>query len=157
MTGTSVRWYRVLAGTIALTGNQLGRGRGHFVGRASELGAVRRRLGGVSEVVLVEGEAGIGKTLFLAEVLAEPAGFRVVHACADELDGRRPFGSLIDALDCRRSSADPLSAEIARLVDEAAAEFRIVERLSERLELMALEQPSVVALDGARWAASPTA
>ena len=95
------------------------------------------------DVVLVEGEAGIGKTRFLAEVLAEPAGFRVVHARADELDGRRPFGPLVDALDCRRSSADPLSAEIARLIDEVAAEFRIVERVSERLERMAIDEPLV--------------
>ena len=136
MTGASVR--RVLPPSralLAVTAHQLRRGRGHFVGRSSEFGAVRQRLGGVSEVVLLEGEAGIGKTRFLAEVLAERAGFRVVHARADELDGRRPFGSLVDALDCRRSSADPLSAEIARLIDEAAAEFRIVQRLSERLEL----------------------
>ena len=103
-------------------------------------------------MVLVEGEAGIGKTRFLAEVLAEPAGFRVVHARADELDGKRPFGSLVDALDCRRSSADPVSAEIARLIDEAAAEFRIVQRVSELLEHMALEGPLVVAIDDLQWA-----
>ena len=152
MTGSSIRQYCLLAVTIVLTGDQLRRGRGDFLGRSSEFSAVRRRLGKVSEVVLLEGEAGIGKTRFLSEVLAEPADFRVVHARADELDGRRPFGSLIDALDCRRSSADPLSAEIARLIDEAAAEFRIVQRISERLELMALEAPLVVALDDLQWA-----
>ncbi len=103
-------------------------------------------------MVLVEGEAGIGKTRFLAEVLAEPVGFHVVHAGADELDGRRPFGSLVDALDCRRSSADPLSAEVARLIDEAAAEFRIVERVSELLERIALAGPLVVAIDDLQWA-----
>ena len=120
-------------------------------GRA-EFGAVRQHLGGGGEVVLIEGEAGIGKTRFLAEVLAVRAGVRVVHARADELDGGRPFGSLVDALDCRRSSADPLSAEIARLIDEAAPEFRIVERLSERLEQLALEEPLLVAVDDLQWA-----
>ena len=76
----------------------------------------------------------------------------MVHARADELDGRRPFGPLVDALDCRRSSADPLSAEIARLIDEAAPEFRIVQRLSERLELLALEAPLILAVDDLQWA-----
>jgi ATP/maltotriose-dependent transcriptional regulator MalT len=125
---------------------------GNFLGRSNELGAVRQHLGGVGEVVLLEGEAGIGKTRFLAEVLAERAGVRVVHARVDELDGRRPFGALVDALDCRRSSADPLCAEIARLIDEAAAEFRIVQRLSERLERLALEEPLVIAVDDLQWA-----
>ena len=48
--------------------------------------------------MLVEGEAGIGKTRFLAEVVSGPAGFGVVHAVAEELDSTRPFGSLLDAL-----------------------------------------------------------
>ncbi len=103
-------------------------------------------------MVLVEGEAGIGKSRFVAEVLTEPAGFRVVHAGADALDGRRPFGLLVDALECRRSSTVPLCAEIARLIDEAAAEFRIVQRVSELLEHMALEGPLVVAIDDLQWA-----
>ena len=130
----------------------LRRGRGHLLGRSDELRAVRQHLGGGGEVVLVEGEAGIGKTRFLAEVLAERAGVRVVQARADELDGRRPFGALVDALDCRRSSADALCAEIARLIDEAAAEFRIVQRLSELIERLALEAPLVIAVDDLQWA-----
>jgi DNA-binding CsgD family transcriptional regulator len=132
--------------------DELSRGRGHFLGRSNESDAVRARLGGAGEVVLVEGEAGIGKTRFLAEALAEPVGVRVVHARADELDGTRPFGALVDALDCRRSSADPLCAEIAQLIDEAAAEFRIVQRISERIEGLALEGPLVVAIDDLQWA-----
>ena len=102
--------------------------------------------------MLVEGEAGIGKTRFLAEVVSGPAGFGVVHAAAEELDSTRPFGSLLDALDCRRSSADPLRAEIARLIDEAAAEFRIVQRVSDLLEHIALQQPLLVVVDDLQWA-----
>ena len=132
--------------------DEVSRGRGHFFGRSNELDAVRARLGSVGEVVLVEGEAGIGKTSFLAEALAARAGVRVVHARADELDGIRPFGALVDALECRRSSADPLCAEIAQLIDEAAAEFRIVQRFSERIERLALEGPLVVAIDDLQWA-----
>jgi DNA-binding CsgD family transcriptional regulator len=142
----------LVAAIIAIVANDSLRGRGPFLGRSSELGAVRQRVAGVGGVVLLEGEAGIGKTRLLAEVLAERGGVRVVHARADELDRGRPFGLLVDALDCRRSSADPLSAEIARLIDEVAPEFRIVQRLSERLELLALEEPLILAVDDLQWA-----
>ena len=104
------------------------------------------------EIVLIEGEPGIGKSRFLAEVLTDAAGRRVLHADADELERTRPFGPLADALGCRVSSADPLCAEIARLIDEGAAEFRIVERFAERLERLALEGPLLVAVDDLQWA-----
>jgi DNA-binding CsgD family transcriptional regulator len=117
---------------------------------------VRRRLArgqaGGAEVVLIEGEPGIGKTRFLAEVLADPAGLRPFRADADELEGTRPFGPLADALSCRVASSDQLCAEIARLIDEGAAEFRIVERFAELLEHMALEGPLLVAIDDVQWA-----
>jgi predicted ATPase len=73
----------------------------------------RGRAGG-GEVVLVEGDPGIGKTRFLAEVVADPAGLRPFLADADELERTRPFGPLADALGCRLASPDQLCAEIAR-------------------------------------------
>jgi AAA ATPase domain len=104
-------------------------GQGRLVGRSAELDAVRQRLArgraAGYEIVLIEGEPGIGKSRFLAEVLTDAAGRRALHADADELERTRPFGPLADALGCRVSSADPLCAEIARLIDEGAAEFRI--------------------------------
>jgi predicted ATPase len=117
---------------------------------------VRRRLArgraGGREVVLIEGEPGIGKTRFLAEVLTDPAGLRPFRADADELERTRPFGPLADALGCRAASPDQLCAEIARLIDEGAAEFRIAERFAELLERMALEGPLLVAVDDCQWA-----
>ena len=103
-------------------------------------------------MVLIEGEPGIGKTRFLAEILADPAGLRPFHADADELERTRPFGSLVDALGCQVSSADPLRAEIARLIDAGAGEFRIVERFAELLERIALEAPLLVVVDDFQWA-----
>jgi hypothetical protein len=50
------------------------------------------------------------------------------------------------------SSEDPLGAEIARLIDDGAAEFRIVERFAGLLERMALEGPLLVAVDDLQWA-----
>ncbi len=130
--------------------------RGRLLGRETEFDAVRERLArgraGGCEVVLIEGEPGIGKTRFLAEVLTAAAGFRPFHADAEELERTRPFGPLADALGCRVSSADPLGSEIARLIDESAAEFRIVERFGELLERMAVEGPLLVAVDDFQWA-----
>ena len=102
--------------------------------------------------MLIEGEPGIGKSRFLAEVLADPAGLRPFRADAEELERTRPFGPLVDALGCRVASGDALCAGIARLIDEGAAEFRIVERLAELLERMALEGPLLVAVDDFQWA-----
>jgi ATP/maltotriose-dependent transcriptional regulator MalT len=130
--------------------------RGRLLGRETEFDAVRDRLArgraGGCQVVLIEGEPGIGKTRFLAEVLDAAAGFRRFHADADELERTRPFGPLADALGCRVSSADPLGSEIARLIDESAAEFRIVERFGELLERMAVEGPLLVVVDDLQWA-----
>jgi DNA-binding CsgD family transcriptional regulator/tetratricopeptide (TPR) repeat protein len=132
------------------------RAQGRLLGRSAELDAVRERLvrgrAGRCEVVLIEGEPGIGKTRFLAEVLADPAGVRRFHADAEELERTRPFGPLADALGCRVSSADPLCVEIARLIDEGAAEFRIVERFADLLERTALEGPLLIAVDDFQWA-----
>jgi DNA-binding CsgD family transcriptional regulator/tetratricopeptide (TPR) repeat protein len=132
------------------------RAQGRLLGRSTELDAIRQRLvrgrAGRCEVVLIEGEPGIGKTRFLTEVLAAAPRFRQFHTDAEELERTRPFGPLADALGCRVSSADPLGSEIARLIDEGAAEFRIVERLAELLERMALEGPLLVAVDDFQWA-----
>ena len=102
--------------------------------------------------MLVEGEPGIGKTRFLAEVLADPGGQRLFRADADELERTRPFGPLADALGCRMTSPDQLCAEIARFIDEGAAEFRIVDRFAELLERMALEGNLLVVVDDFQWA-----
>ena len=119
-------------------------------------GRLARGRAGGGEIVLVEGEPGIGKSRFLAEVLADPAGLRPFRADADELERTRPFGPLTDALGCRLTQPDPLHAEIARFIDEGAAEYRIVERFAELLERLALEGPLLIAIDDLQWADAST-
>ncbi len=64
--------------------------------------ALGRAAGGRLAVVLVEGEAGIGKTRLLAEGLADARarGMQVVLGRAEELERTRPFGLIARAL-CR--------------------------------------------------------
>ena len=75
-----------------------------FIGRASQLTALDGRLTqverGESQVVLVAGEAGIGKSRLVAEVVqqAEQRNWQVVQGRCFELDVVFPYAPLIDLL-----------------------------------------------------------
>ena len=67
-----------------------------FVGRVSELAAIRACVdavsGGAGRVVWVEGDPGSGKTALVNQVVAGlPAGFVVLRAAADESAADQPF------------------------------------------------------------------
>ena len=91
-------------------------------GRAAEIAvlgdAVDRVVSGRPAVVLIEGEAGIGKTRLLAGVLedARGRGMQVAAGRAEELERTRPFGLVAAAFGCVRSSPDPRRAAIAALL-----------------------------------------
>src|SRR5690349_10898543 len=75
-----------------------------FVGREAELDAVRSVIGqaaqGRTGAVLIEGEAGIGKSRLLTEALAvaERMGFRVFCGWCDDVEQDRPLRALVEAL-----------------------------------------------------------
>ena len=85
-------------------------------GRQLELAALGatldRAASGRLAIVIVEGEAGIGKTRLLAEALqdARVRGLQVAAGRARELERTRPFGLLADALGCDRSATNPRRA-----------------------------------------------
>ena len=64
-----------------------------LVGRQRELGLLRAVVAGETpgrgRFVVIEGEAGIGKSRLLVEMLTEAAerGFRVLRSACDELEG----------------------------------------------------------------------
>jgi AAA ATPase domain len=145
---------------------------GRIWGREAEIRALGEALarvaGGGPAVVLVEGEAGIGKTRLLGRVLADARGrgMRVAAGRAEELERTRPFGVLAAAFGCGRSAADPRRAAIAGLLASHGAgdlgpitvtsdpglRFRVVDAFADLVEELALAGPLVLGLDDLQWA-----
>jgi DNA-binding CsgD family transcriptional regulator len=143
-----------------------------LVGRSSELASLvellPRAAKGPCQVAVIEGEAGIGKTRLLAEVLdrARGRGFRLFIGAAAELERDRPFGALAEALDLHPTASDPQRAEIGRLLvgdggavpgSTALAEapglrFRVLEAVLTLVERLSLSTPMVIALEDLHWA-----
>jgi DNA-binding CsgD family transcriptional regulator len=119
-------------------------------------------------VVLVESEAGIGKTRLLAKVLADAVGrgMRVAAGRAEELEATRPFGVLAAAFECTRSSPDRRRAAIAGLLasqgggdlgpitvtSDPGLRFQAVDAFTDLVEELALSGPIIIGLDDLQWA-----
>ncbi len=155
-------------------------GSGTFVGRdgprARIRAAFRDSLTGKARVVLVSGEAGIGKTALLAEAAREAAhlGATTVWATcwdADRAPGYWPWAQVVRQIVDRAEDGvlDPMSdddrTELARLVpelcggaptvqelDSGRAQFRFFDTVARWLEHTARRQPTVVAFDDLQWA-----
>jgi predicted ATPase len=141
-------------------------------GREAEIAVLGEALGRVTAggpaIVLVEAEAGIGKTRLLADALGDACsrGMQVAAGRAEELERTRPFGLLAAAFGCIRSSPDSRRAAIAGLLAAPAAgdqgpitvtsdpglRFRVVDAFTDLAEELALAGPLVVGLDDLQWA-----
>jgi tetratricopeptide (TPR) repeat protein len=146
-----------------------------FVGRERELAALAQALGPAAAVVLIEGEAGIGKTRLVREFLAaRPAAGRttLVATCPPF---RRPhtLGPVVDALrqatvDIRRLRLSPLSGALRPLFpewdaglaatpeplrDEGAARHRLFGALAEVLDRLGVTE---LVLEDVHWADDAT-
>jgi DNA-binding CsgD family transcriptional regulator len=140
-----------------------------FVGRAAERavlgGVLAAAAGGEGGVVLVEGEAGIGKTCLLDAVLAGAPTFAATYrAGADEMGGLRPFGLVIDAFDLQPGDRGgggprPLRRELAGLLggiragsDAHALQFRLEELLLELIDTEIDGDPGLLVAEDVHWA-----
>ncbi|HET7077649.1 MAG TPA: AAA family ATPase, partial [Chloroflexia bacterium] len=128
-------------------------------------------------VVVVEGEAGIGKTRLAREFLgwAQAHDIDVWAGQALETGGRIPYQPLVEALrrrlECENAPADLLSdiwlAELSRLLpelrdrypdlapppaDESAAGARLFEAVTRLGLALAARTPAVLFLDDLQWA-----
>jgi DNA-binding CsgD family transcriptional regulator len=139
-------------------------------GREAEIAALRDALdlaeSGRRAVVLLEGEAGIGKTRLLNAALedARGRGMQVAAGRAEELEGMRPFGLMTGVFGCTRSATDPRRAAIGELLSGAGERnpitvtsdpglrFRVVDALADLVEELALAGPLVIGVDDLQWA-----
>ncbi len=118
-------------------------------------------------VVLIEGEAGIGKSRLLEEALesARGRGIQVTAGRAEEFQQTRPFSVVADAFGCVRSSPDPRRAAIARLLaggglgerepitvtSDQGLRFRVIDAFADLAEELALSGPLVLGVDDLQW------
>ena len=156
--------------SIRLMGNPASAPR--LLGRETEVrilaGALDQAACGSLAIVLVEGEAGIGKTRLLEEALTGAAarGMQAAAGRAEELERARPFGLLAGAFGCVPGCADPRRAAIGELLaasggisgppvtvtSDPGLQFRVVDAFGDLVETLALSGPLVLGADDLQWA-----
>jgi predicted ATPase len=124
-----------------------------FIGRREELAYLReRRLEAGSSrggLVLISGDAGVGKSRLIAEFCGSLAytRWRIGHGPCLE-DGRRPYGPILDAL----ARLDPTAAALA----PAATKQEQFDAVAERLAALAAKTALVVVIEDLHWADAAT-
>ncbi len=154
-----------------------------FIGRARVLAQLRRAVDeattGQARLVLVHGEAGIGKTTLLAEA-AGRSGWSVGWGTCADAERAPAFWPWTTALRGLLAAAGPNGArqclgadavELARLMPELAdpgadrspdpddsgtARLRLFDAAAHLLERLAAQAPSMVVLDDLQWADEST-
>jgi DNA-binding CsgD family transcriptional regulator len=139
-----------------------------LVGREAELArataAVREVSGGQAAVLVIEGEAGIGKTR-LVERIVEDARHRDLLVCsghAHPFERARPFGVVAAALELKARSSDPQRAAIGALLAGGAAgqpvgdggQYQVVEDVVDLVETACAARPVVFVAEDLHWADS---
>ncbi len=156
--GFADRWH-LWQPTDASTG---GPGRG-TVGRADELAALRlfvsSLVAGAGGAVALEGEAGIGKTHVVRELvgMARSAGVQVVETIADEVTRRAGFlpHGLIDDGRIPAGARDRLRELLHRSSsdgDPGDLSFAVVEASVDALEVLTKSGAALLVVEDAHWA-----
>jgi DNA-binding SARP family transcriptional activator len=151
---------------------------GSLIGRANEWEALtrnwRRVIDGRPRVILVEGDAGVGRTRLAGDFLrwVTTNGGTVLHGRGYDVAGGVPLGAVIEAL---RSGLDAPGlagtdprwlAEVARLVPELRSRFkslgeaaptaagetwRSLEAIAQLISALAEEAPVAILIDDLHW------
>ncbi|MFI6801250.1 helix-turn-helix transcriptional regulator [Streptosporangium canum] len=124
-------------------------------GRGPEWAAILRLLGTAADtagnVVLVEGEPGMGKSLLLAEAatVAAARGTAVATGRADELGRLTPLGPLLSAL---AEWPPPVALSRGDSPDGPGLLMWLAEQVRTALERRTESRPLLVTLDDLQWA-----
>jgi tetratricopeptide (TPR) repeat protein len=142
---------------------------GRLYGRDAELvvlcGGLRRAALGEGQVMIVEGEAGIGKTRLLDTALTAIGGFRVIRGAAEELERTAPFLAFARAL----QSMNPPPGGRLRIVTDLLlgttpsdedpvtpsrreVGLRVLDQLALGVEELATAGSVLVAVEDLQWA-----
>ncbi|MEA2161735.1 MAG: hypothetical protein QOD66_4115, partial [Solirubrobacteraceae bacterium] len=132
-------------------------------GRRSERATLDRLLeavhGGQSRVLVVSGEAGVGKTALLESVIGSAAGFRVARAVGVESEMELAFAALqqlcapmLDRLDqLPAPQQDALAVALGLSVGDAPDRFLVGLAVLSLFSEAAEKQPLLCVVDDAQW------
>jgi len=126
-----------------------------------------------SGLLVIEGDAGIGKSRLLAELalVAGRQGLVWSDASCDPIAHDRPFGPLLEALGCERTSPDErrraIGVAVARFGshgrdDDAGvgsdpwSRYGIQDELVDLILDQVEERPGLIVVDDAQWIDAPT-
>jgi DNA-binding SARP family transcriptional activator len=149
-----------------------------LIGRGAELARVRAEMDrggeGRARVVVVLGEAGLGKTRLVEEIAAEAGrdGVRLIQGRAHESERILPFGLWVGALRASHALGDvelvkalgaPWRQELARLFPEMGTRpgparagvddhLRIFQAVGELLRALGRKGPLAIVLEDVHWA-----
>ncbi len=137
--------------------------RGGFLGRSSERELLDRLLdnvrGGQSAVLVIRGEAGVGKTALLRYGAQEASGFRVAQIAGVQSEMELPFAALHQLCAPMVSQLDDLPIPQHRALSvafglssgDAPDRFLVALAALSLLSLAAEERPLICFIDDAQW------
>jgi len=117
-------------------------------------------------VLVIEGEAGIGKTRLVQSIVGDARSRDVAVFCgqAHPFERTRPFGVVAAALDLSRRSPDPRRAAVGALLAGQGAgapgrtaggiQYRVVEEIVDLVETACAERPVLLVAEDVHWADS---
>jgi DNA-binding CsgD family transcriptional regulator len=136
---------------MALTSTTTSTGSGTLLERSSQLDVLddrARNLGhdGHGRMILIAGEAGIGKTALVRSFCESQPALRVLWGSCDALHTPRPLGPLIDI-------ADELGGELEASFGDGVSPGAVVSALARELRG---GRPAIVVLEDLHWADTAT-
>jgi len=123
---------------------------------------------GRAATIVVDGEAGVGKTSFIRALMnmARADGMKKAEGAAHPFETTRPFGALAEALDLRGASDDPRRASIGELLvgdqpgdaptSGADLRYRVVDEVVDLVETECSPAPLLLVLEDVHWADTST-